>query len=264
VELDLPAGHLLPKYQERYKTYDRFLPFLARQISEPTKYVLDIGANIGDTAVALAQTCPNPIICVEPDPLYFKQLSDNIRALAYSNRVRCIRHHVCCEERHRATVTDGTTARLIDDASGICGTSLDALLENEGVALSEVALLKTDTDGYDGEVILSSRLTILSSHPPIFWENYFNNGEQLRKLRLAYALLAEATYDQVWIFDNFGNLIVGPCGFDVLKSINSYVASQEFHACPRTIYYTDVLATTACWADKASEAVDGFLASLMC
>jgi len=50
--------------------------------------------------------------------------------------------------------------------------------------------------------------------------------------------------EYIYLFDNFGNLILEESDFETLRNINSYVYSMEKHGCTRTFYYTDILAAT--------------------
>lgn len=66
-KITLPPRHKLDLYQHLYHNYDKKLPLISKRIKE--KYaemtIIDVGANIGDTAVALRNIIDSPIICVE-------------------------------------------------------------------------------------------------------------------------------------------------------------------------------------------------------
>jgi len=51
-EIEIPTNFTLPDNQKYFKLYDRFLPVLAKNISSD-KIIIDVGANIGDTAIAI-------------------------------------------------------------------------------------------------------------------------------------------------------------------------------------------------------------------
>lgn len=224
-EIKLPAAHRLPEYQAIFPKYDRFLPLLAKHL--PSGLIVDIGANVGDTAVALAQVCPNPILSIEGNHIYFALCQENIAPFA--DRLTCICQIVGTQAG--VLVADGTTASLKSEAGD--ATALDALLSD-----GPIALIKTDTDGSDADVLLSGLTAIKRDKPLLYWENE-NPGARHEEL---YGALQGLGYSHLWIFDNFGNMLLADCGYDALRQINRYIANQS--GVVPTIYYTDVLASS--------------------
>ena len=78
MELELPLSHELPFYQHDHPRYDRQLGAIAAELGGP---VVDIGANVGDTAAAIRAESDVPILCVEGDPAFFALLERNARAI---------------------------------------------------------------------------------------------------------------------------------------------------------------------------------------
>ena len=74
--LTFPKKHKLPKYQSGYKNYDKKLKNIIQSIEKITNkgFIIDIGANIGDTAAYMRSFSNSKIICVEGDELYLKYL----------------------------------------------------------------------------------------------------------------------------------------------------------------------------------------------
>jgi FkbM family methyltransferase len=242
----LNREHLLPMYQARHRLYDRFLPILCKQLDHPDHWIIDVGANVGDSAVAVAQICRNPLLCIEGDDEFFKLLQCNIGNL-FAKRERAvigIKAMVGSGRFSGSLERDGTTASLKQQlqADGQRAATLDELSRDSGVPAAAIALIKVDTDGYDGDVILSAPNILAASRPVIFWENYFSTREQMRDLEVLYQSLHDAGYRYFWVFDNFGNLMLQECSISNIIDLNKYVASQEFHSCTRSIYYTDILA----------------------
>ena len=80
----LPPRHLLDVYQESFKNYDKKLPVLAALLEGKYKSsmtIIDIGANIGDSAIALRNACNSPIICAEGNPEFLPILKSNLAAI---------------------------------------------------------------------------------------------------------------------------------------------------------------------------------------
>ena len=259
----LPPDHNLPAFQAAHPLYDRFLPVLAAHL-EPRhdRVVVDVGANVGDTLFAMLDRCDHRFLCIEGEAIYYDYLMQNLRNHEdCRDRVRALNVMLGTGEFVGQLVRDGTTASLSPGLESARPKTLDDVLSEQG-ALDRVALLKIDTDGLDGDIILSGRRAIARSRPPVFWENYFASAKQLAALENAYDLLAGEGYEELCIFDNFGAIIAAGVGFPVLRAINDYVASQDAGKATRTIYYTDVLAAPC--GDKAvSAAISAFRAEFI-
>jgi FkbM family methyltransferase len=261
----LNREHLLPEYQSRHRLYDRFLPILCKQFDHPDLWIIDVGANVGDTAVAVAQACRNPILCIEGDDDFFDLLKHNVDSLFGKRErpVHCVKALAGSGRFTGFLKNDGTTAGLAPSgASGRhAAAALDDLLSTVGAPTTAIALIKVDTDGYDGDVILSARKILTASRPVIFWENYFATTEQMRAFEVLYQNLFDAGYRYFWVFDNYGNLMLRECSLNNIVDLNEYVGSQQFHGCTRSIFYTDVLAVTDDKLARARKAIAVFRSS---
>jgi FkbM family methyltransferase len=238
-EISLPFNHNLPSYQAENRLYDRFLPFLCRQIGDASGWIIDVGANVGDTAVSMAQACQNPLLCIEGDSAFFGLLRQNV--LPFEPRVRC-REALVGTGRFSGKLTNtGTTAYLSHSLSSpISSIPLDQLVAE--ARIDRLSLLKVDVDGYDSDVLLSGSHTIAKFKPILFWENACETDEQFSALDGLYDFLTVRGYRYLWVFDNFGNLMLAECSFQNIRDLTLYVRSQDRYRCTRTIFYTDVLA----------------------
>jgi FkbM family methyltransferase len=243
-EVDIPPYFVLPQYQKSDKLYDRFLPVLGKNLSSD-KLVIDVGANIGDTAIALVQNCTNPIMCIEPSDRFFPYLVRNLQRMSVADfsRVKAVKQLIgtglisgtlCHDKRGTASV------RVINSSDSPAHIALDKLVDD----VSNVLLLKVDTDGFDFDVIRSAQAILCHSEPILFWENEILEDFQMTGFDELYSLLQEMQYKYIYIFDNFGNLMTEEVDFATLRNINSYVYCMRKHNCTRTIYYTDILAST--------------------
>ncbi|MCU0371683.1 MAG: FkbM family methyltransferase [Ignavibacteria bacterium] len=257
-EIEIPPDFALPRYQKANRLYDRFLPVLVKNIDteNKNKIIIDVGANIGDTVIALLQNSDNPVICIEPSDFFFPYLERNLKAVpsSVSSRVKTIKKLVGTGLiSGTLDHTDGRTATLKVDESQEVSThvALDKLIDDK----SDVILLKVDTDGFDFDVINSAEGILSESNPLLFWENEITEEFQLKGFNKVYELLRVKGYKYVYIFDNYGNLITESEGFDILKNINSYAYSIRKHNCTATFYYTDILAATEKYSLIAQNAV---------
>ncbi len=240
--IDISPGMALPSNQKKYKLYDRFLPVLAGQLSG-NGIIIDVGANIGDTAIAMLQNCQNPIYCVEPSVYFFKFLEKNLKKLSLTD-----------QQRIKTIQKLAGTGRISGELEHLKGTASIKIIENEGesthvpldslVDVADVVLLKVDTDGFDFDVIKSAEKILTNSEPILFWENEISEDFQYKGFEELYVLLTEKKYKYIYVFDNFGNLLLEECNFETLKSINAYLYSMKTQNCTRTFHYTDILAAT--------------------
>lgn len=242
--IEIPSNYALPKYQKTCKLYDRFLPVLAKNI-DSDKTIIDVGANIGDTVIALMQNCQNPIICIEPSDIFFPYLEKNLKriSLADFSRVKIIKKFVGTGLiSGKLCHIKGGTAKLevAENSNSLTHCTLDELVND----VSNILLLKVDTDGFDFDVINSAQEILSHSEPILFWENEISEDFQYEGFNELYSLLQKKGYDYICIFDNFGNIITEEVNFETLKNINSYVYSMKKHNCTRTFFYTDILAST--------------------
>ena len=129
----LNREHLLPEYQSRHRLYDRFLPIFCKLFDHTDHWIIDVGANVGDTAVTVAQACRNPILCIEGSDAFYELLQHNVDNL-FAKREQAVRYVKAIVGSGRVSgflKSDGTTASLAPiDASGWRAVALDNLLSN--------------------------------------------------------------------------------------------------------------------------------------
>ncbi len=245
--ITIPADHNLPAFQTVHRLYDRFLPVLCSQLP-PVGIIVDVGANIGDTTAAIMQTCTNPIVAIEGHLPYFEILRANLARIDGDRRVTPI-HALVGTGAHTGTLIANRGTAALDSSGSDQMRSLDDILAN---TLDQVAVLKVDTDGFDADVILSGMTMIKASQPLLFWEG---GTSEAVAFEVMYDKIAAVGYDQFWIFDNFGNLILSECGIKELKDFDRYIASLYRHRCTVAICYVDILASTPRTAVQARDAI---------
>lgn len=255
--LTLPHDHPLPEFQKNNRLYDRFLPILAKYLN-PEGIIIDVGANIGDTTIGLLQNCKNSILAIEPSDIYFPYLEENIHKLPESenNRIYCFQKFIGTGNIGGEFSHANGTARIKEKISSrsVNFTSLDDLVDDQ----TSIELIKVDTDGYDYDVLISSEEILKKSEPLIFWENQIFEDFQAKGFAALYDILLNIGYKYIFIFDNFGNLLLEFSDFETLKKINTYVSTMDRGASTRTFYYTDILAATEKNRSRAQLAVSNF------
>lgn len=244
IKVKIPPNYQLPNIQKTHRLYDRFLPVLAKNIN-CDKIIVDVGANIGDTAIALVQNCKNPMILIEPSEVFLPYLEHNIKLLSSDeiSRISIIKKFVGTGFlKGRLKHSKGGTASIeVNNESDI---NTHVSLDNTVNDTSNIILLKVDTDGFDFDVIKSAEEILTNSEPILFFENEISEDFQFDGYNQLYTLLQQKGYKYIYIFDNFGNLITEENNFDTLKNVNSYLYSMKKHNNTRTFYYTDICAST--------------------
>lgn len=236
VPILLPPGHLLDWYQRLHPRYDRFLPVLAGALDQEAM-VVDIGANIGDSAVPFLKRGIRTW-CVEPAREFLPYLRKNLESNGFtdlavivdklvSSRSGKIRLKV---ERGTAFVQDSATSGTIENT-----ISLDSLLES----MPRVDLIKSDTDGFDHDVLHSGRDQIAKHKPLLYFENTVTPDNQSGYESL-YRELRAIGYDRLVLFDNRGNILRDPASWDDLRHVNRQIMNGQLTGTP----YLDVLCGT--------------------
>jgi len=238
----IPSSSNLPRNQRKHSLYDRFLPILASHLTSGT--IIDVGANIGDTLAAMAQNCSNSFICIEPSDMFFNYLEENANSIQQKSgqQIKLIKEMIGCGCLSGSLMGNGSTAHLEITNNPILSkhVPLDTLIDKH----SDIVLIKSDVDGFDFDVIRSSEETLIQSEPILFWENEIADDFQYEEYSKLYDFLEKKEYSNLYIFDNFGNLLVEESNFKTLRNINTYLYNMIKYKATRTFFYTDILAST--------------------
>lgn len=203
----LPLSHQLPYYRLWFPEYDLALGRLAAAVAalHPAGSVVDIGANVGDSAAVIRSGCSLPLLCIEGDSRFFALLQRNAEALGPGVRLL------------QALVGDGAASAQVSLSSSL-GTarlvpggearleSLEAILERE--RLANPVLVKIDTDGYDCRIVAANLALFARHHPTLFFEYdpafYPEDFDALGFFRG----LAQAGYDRLLVYENTGDFLL--------------------------------------------------------
>ena len=242
--LECDASHSLPRILAYLPDYGRNVAEVVRALAVREPLVIDVGANIGDTALLVAGVAPGVrVLCVEGDPRFMPFLESNtsqisgvtIAAAVLSDRTALIKGRF---NEH------GGTAHLVADAAGgsVQTQTLDDLLLSYP-AFSRPHLIKIDTDGFDAPILRGAKGVLTSARPVVFYEwdpySYSLAGEN----DIGHAeFLTELGFERFLIFDNRGDLLlhVRRPGREVWESLAHF--SRRRHAIDG--WYDDVAAFT--------------------
>lgn len=215
IDMLLPRKHVLPHFVRAGSPYAENLVELGVRIreAEGDLCLLDIGANVGDSALLVLDRAPGTAVCVEPDPEWLTYLEANVGD----------RPNIAVEPSvllgpdadldaplaivHQAIGTSQVTRA--EEGSGLPAITTDELLRRHP-QLEKVRLIKTDTDGYDVMLVPHLVTTFAASHPVVFFE-YDPRPTRIATPELdpvaLWQYLVDAGYEQAVIWDNGGRLI---------------------------------------------------------
>jgi FkbM family methyltransferase len=256
----LKENHISENYRQTYPFYDQFLP---KFCSNFEGLIVDIGANIGDTSIAiLAQNDNCFIVGVEPDPFFYNDFIENVEINNLGKRVLGINKFISGEagtftiKRNDHFSTGSKEIVDISKSSSTNSISISELMEIIPTANKiKFDLLKIDTDGFDWDILNSFiDFSSVNINLPrfIFFEmqTFINNAEFESETNIgisekyysAIRKLAENNYTIFCLFDNFGTFIKKTNSINDIIELNEYIRRSQLHNKYSTIYYLDILA----------------------
>lgn len=243
----LPPGHDLPFYQRRDPTYDAYAGAVLRDLAAPVDrmLVIDVGANVGDTAVEVLAAAPNiEVIAVEGDGGFADYARRNIEQ--FGDRGRVIAGFVGpvgSRVHFRANASTGGFQGSDTDGAEVTQWITPASLLETASSYDEV-VWKSDIDGFDVHVLVNHWDDISSACQTLWFE--FDPAGTLgdrRDIDTLIDLLADSGRD-LRVFDNLGRQMLAlPSGAavrDAMTSITRWLLEQrDGHL---TVPYVDVWA----------------------
>lgn len=253
----LKNNHMIEKYQTQFPLYDRFLPYFCSFFDG---LIIDIGANIGDTSIAIFSQNDNCfIVGVEPDKDFFKHCLETIEINHLRDRFLGVQKFVSTRKGAFVIEKDKTSS------TGSINMSTSEIKDNT-ISFSELLnlipkeisgnfdILKIDTDGFDWDVINSFTGTDKNIQNPrfIFFEmqTFLNNdvGKTLQRQEMnnnyinAVKNLKNKGFTHFSLFDNFGTYVQTTDSIEDIITLNEYVIRSQVSNHYSTIFYFDVLA----------------------
>jgi FkbM family methyltransferase len=169
----LPLSHDLPFNRARLPHYSSNIGRIARHAASkyPDLSVIDIGANVGDTAAIIHGHVRVPILCIEGHPQFVPLLRANLADNAIDSEIAdTFVGDVDGEVPGRAERTLGTSRVVPDDGGKRTRMKTLRSILGEHPRFSRAKLIKIDTDGFDCQIILSDLAMIAEIKPILFFE----------------------------------------------------------------------------------------------
>lgn len=259
LDLEYPADS--PMWALQFDMYDRWLPFLANIIDDG--YIVDVGANIGDTVAWMYPNTQAKFLCIEPGDEFYGCLKKNIARFPepLKSRVDTLKVFISDNKEKKYSLYNhngGNQMLETNDESGVRGVTLAEALNEKNIKPEDVKLIKIDTDGFDWRVIKSGGGILRDIKPLLYFEHEILSEESY----LGYYDLAEYLqdngYDCFFVFDNFGNFI-GNGTKDFYLNLTTYLMRQFKYKTGRTIEYFDVVACNCAKEQVLLNAVQEYL-----
>lgn len=242
--IKLPPDHPLLEYQKNYPKYDKFLSYLALHAS-PGETIVDIGANVGDSLAAMAEGNPNAnYLCVEADDLYYGYLLKNKESILQSFPKLGVQIVHSFVGKNITNVSlegaKGTKRANLSKPGSVQAVSFDRLAKE--MACSVVSVFKSDTDGFDYDVLESAAETIEKDKPTLFFECQIDHELQHNGYLRICERLEAMGYSDWTLFDNFGDILVRTNNNSLVRQMINYLWQKTAINAAKTIYYFDILA----------------------
>jgi FkbM family methyltransferase len=249
VDMVLPWSHRLPDYARIEPEYGQNLPRLAAALTardgRPVA-VLDIGANVGDSALQILDATDGRVLCVEGDGGFLPFLHRNTDA---DDRVVVEPSLLLPEDADGnddawAPVRVGGTTRFEHGTSADTAATISvAELRRRHPDFDGLRLAKSDTDGYDVVLIPSVARTYADSRPVLFFEyDPVLSKRAGNDARAVWAELTELGYDRVRVWDNGGRSLGTYSVTDAAAAsavLDQPVEQRDFHFWDVAVVHAD-------------------------
>ncbi|MCE5291993.1 MAG: FkbM family methyltransferase [Nocardiaceae bacterium] len=214
-DIAAPLSHNLPVYVAAVPQYSQNLGdvsealhgLLGRQIS-----VIDIGANIGDSAAIIRGRSDARVLCIEGDPDFLPYLAENVGVIGAIETAEC---YVASSD---ADLASGAVTRLAGTAHIVTGEpqpggnlavrGLAEIVESYG-SFNAPDLIKIDTDGHDVGIIRGAADFLRIHRPALFFEFDPTLTERAggRTPVDVFEELGNLGYETALVYSNFGDLV---------------------------------------------------------
>jgi FkbM family methyltransferase len=173
VTLWLPLSHRLPEYVSVHPDYGRNVVELAALVGAATHgplRLVDIGANVGDTARSVLTSIDARVLCVEPDPYWLGYLRRNAAGDPRITVEPALLLPDDTETPARVQRSGGTSSFVPATTGSALPTMTATELRRRHPDFADARLVKCDTDGYDAALMPALARGWRETRPVLFFE----------------------------------------------------------------------------------------------
>jgi FkbM family methyltransferase len=206
--IQIAPDHILPIVLMEHPQYAMNLVRLSKEMKKkyPELTMIDIGANIGDTAVLIRSEVELPVLCIDGSEEYYPLLKENTKGLGQVEIALALLGERDEELGAQVLNHDGT-AMLVESEKKVRLRRLSSVL-NDHPLFQNARLIKIDTDGFDTLIIKGSTDVLQKNHPVVFFEY----DPAFLKLQgeddlSVFDCLRDFGYTRLLFWDNLGNYI---------------------------------------------------------
>ena len=206
-EVSMNLSHDLPFNIKQYPTYSQNLGEVAVILAKkyPEFSVIDVGANVGDSAAIVQHQVKVPVLCIEGNPKFLPLLKQNSQKLFKISIEACFVGETISKVK---PINQPGTAYLEEDESGLTVETISSVIEKHPAFLN-AKLIKIDTDGFDNKIIRGAANFLKESKASIFFEyDPFYLAKQQEKGTDIFDFLVDLGYKKWVVFDNFGRYMM--------------------------------------------------------
>jgi FkbM family methyltransferase len=207
VRMAMPWAHRLPEFARLDSAYGQNLLQLAELLAAGGQIqVLDVGANIGDSTMLMLSRVDARVLAVEPDEVFLPYLRHNV-----GDDPRVVIEDSLLTSGDQTGYSSarrigGTAAFTRDpEAPGVRTRSIAELNELHP-DFADLRLVKSDTDGFDVELVPAIARSWAHSRPVLFFE-YDHHASSLagHDALAVWDELMSLGYTECAIWDNGGH-----------------------------------------------------------
>jgi FkbM family methyltransferase len=190
--------------------------------------MIDVGANVGDTAAIVRSVVEIPILCIDGDDRYFSLLELNFRQWP---GVELERAFVAAQSGviQGRLASDYGSGHIVRDVGSVTTVRTLQNIISKHPKFSSAKLLKIDTDGFDTLIIRGAMDFLSTEKPAIFFEydpHYFKQHDPL-----GFSIFEDLRgigYQSALFFENTGELLarVSLGDVELLSDLNRFCSNR--------------------------------------
>lgn len=195
-------------------------------------YMLDIGANVGDTALLMRASCQSTIVCIEGDAIVYELLQQNTAQDKAMSTYCCFLGESNSNMQAQLSQV-GTNLTIVPSAEGgssIAIQTLDSFVQQH-LQQQNIKLIKIDAEGYDFK-ILRGAATVLQQYKPVIYAEYNRTNTDVLGINVIdeWRYLSSLGYAYAMFYDPYGRFMLS-CALaneETLEELNRYIARGAF------------------------------------